>query len=150
MRRKHGGLMFILGFTALVCGCQSRGRKTRGPEAARFFDPWLKKNMAIERDSEGVNPRTKLYEVRARLGVKSLEKGRVQGYRIAARTVFYKGGKAEAVDTSAWEELLLEKPPNVSPDAPEYSAEYSCASLVPSDSCTIEVDYTDAKRVGLK
>lgn len=149
MQRKLSELVLILGLTALVCGCQAGGRKSGQPEVARFFGSWLKNNMAIE-DSQGVNPRTGLYELRARLSVKVLENGRVQGYRIAARTLFYKGGKAEAVDTSAWEELLLEKPPDMSRDAPGYSAVYSCASLVPADSCTIEVGYTDDKRVGLK
>lgn len=73
-------------------------------------------------------------EIDASVTASALEPGRMDGYRVVARTLFYRGGRQNLVDTSAWAELSLD---------PGRSVAYACSSLEPADDFVIDLGYPE-------
>lgn len=118
----------------LLVGCRTGGKVAAETESVRVLGHWLEKNVKAEVIRRGVNPKSGLYEIDAVVAADALEPGRVDGYRVVARTLFYRGGRQNLVDSSAWAELSL------SPDKP---VAYACSSLEPADDFVIELGYPE-------
>jgi len=99
----------------------------------------LEKNVRVSVERQGVDPRSGLFEVDARVVVQALEPGRSDGYRVVARTLFYRGERDAVVDTSAWSELVIQ---------PGTPMTYACTSLCEADDFMIEIGYPE--EVGLR
>ncbi|MCO6437282.1 MAG: hypothetical protein J5J06_09375 [Phycisphaerae bacterium] len=95
---------------------------------------WLEKNVKAEVTRNRVNPSSGLYELDATVTASALEPGKLDGYRVVARTLFYRGSRQNLVDTSAWAELAM---------TPGKPVEYSCSSLEPADDFVIELGYPE-------
>jgi hypothetical protein len=115
-------------------GCRTGGKAVAEPESVRVLGRWLEKNVSAEVTRKGVNPKSGLYEIDAVVTANGLEPGRLDGYRVVARTLFYRGGRETLVDTSAWAELAM---------IPGKPVGYSCSSLEPADDFVIEVGYPE-------
>ncbi len=133
--------LLLCAWTPLVfVSCKSVEKKTVDViGTTKFHGRWLAKNVQVDITRAGTNSRSGLYEVDALLTADALEPGRANGYRVVARSVFYRGGRQNVVDTSAWSELLI---------GSGRSIPYSCTSLEPADDHMIEVGYPE--EVGLR
>ena len=137
--RRILALLLCAGMPLVFVSCMSGKKRVDTTETTRFYGRWLGNNVRVDITRASTNARSGLYEVDALLTADALEPGRTNGYRVVARSVFYRGGRENVVDTSAWSELLIE---------PGRPVAYSCTSLKPADDCVIEVGYPEG--VGLR
>lgn len=122
-----------------ISGCAETNKTTSESTLTRIKNLWLKSHVVTDVTRSGLNEKSGLFEVDATLRIEKLEAGRDDGYRLVARTCYYKGSQPEPVDLSDWSELLME---------PGRSIPYASTSLAPADRCIIEIAYP--KEVGLR